>query len=221
MANASFTRDEAILALDVLYFSSDNSLSANSKSIKELCELLQTLPIHEKNSRRADFRNETGVSKQLSLFRASYRQEKKNPNVGKIFYEVAREFDSDPEQIHCIANAIRKNVFWFENPYGAFSEEDGFPEGVLLGHLHRMIERRDSKRVHSAERCSICQLEPELLYRPCGKLLENHLVIDPCDVDPAKKYSPRDFITVCPNCHAALHRVRPWLNRNTCEALLR
>ena len=221
MANASFTRDEAVLAVDVLYSSDEKTPSANSDSIRELCKLLQNLPIHPTANRRPDFRNESGVSRQLSLFRNSYRQKKKDPNVGEVFYNVALEFESDPKRIHHIAEAIRKNASWFECSFGALYEDEGFPEGALLGHLHRIVERRDGKKVPLSERCSICQLEPELLYKPCGNLLEQHLIVDPCSIDPTKKYAVNDFITVCPNCHAALHRVRPWLNKKTCEALLR
>lgn len=221
MANASFTRDEAILALDVLYFSGEKSLSASSNSIIDLCKLLQTLPIHSKTSRRSDFRNESGVSRQLTLFRSSYNQGRKDPNVGEIFYSIAKEFENDLGQLHVIAEAIRKNSVWYESTFGSPNEGEGFPEGVLLGHLHRVIEMRDGKRARLSERCSICQLEPEILYKPCGDLLEKHLVINPCDLDPSKRYTANDFITVCPNCHAALHKVRPWLNKKTCEALLR
>lgn len=46
MANASFTRDEVILALDVLYYSDSQLLSKNSLVIAELCKLPQKLPIH-------------------------------------------------------------------------------------------------------------------------------------------------------------------------------
>ena len=45
MANASFTRDEVILALDVLYCSGETRLNASSQEIVDLCTLLRKLPI--------------------------------------------------------------------------------------------------------------------------------------------------------------------------------
>ncbi len=52
MANTSFTRDEAILALDVLYFTNEIRLNEESKEIIELSELLNELPIIPLPARR-------------------------------------------------------------------------------------------------------------------------------------------------------------------------
>lgn len=57
MANVSFTRDEAILALDVLYFAEDIRLNKESKEIVELSELLNELPIIPISARGEVFRN--------------------------------------------------------------------------------------------------------------------------------------------------------------------
>lgn len=46
MANTSFTRDEAILALDVLYFADKLRLNKESHEIVELSKLLNKLPIY-------------------------------------------------------------------------------------------------------------------------------------------------------------------------------
>lgn len=221
MANASFTRDEVILALDVLLQAEGSPLTAHSDSIKELCSLLQELPIHPRENRRADFRNETGVNRQIGLYKTSCRTGKRDPNVGELFFAVAQEFEDNTERLHSIAEAIRRSFSCYDSTFGSPSEEEGFPEGILLGHLHRIIEKRDGKKFAVKDRCLICQLEPELLYQPCGVLLEHHLTVDPVLMDSSKRYREADFITVCPNCHAALHRYRPWLNRDSCASLLR
>ena len=131
------------------------------------------------------------------------------------------EFEDRLDELHRIANAIRRNETSYNCTFGMDTEDEGCPEGVLLGHLHRTVERRDGKKVPLAARCSICQLELKSLYKPCGDLLERHLVVAPCEMDATKKYAPSDFITVCPNCHAALHRFRPWIDKETHEVLLR
>ena len=46
MAGSGFTRDEVILALDLLYSSEDGRISPNSKEMKGLSALLNRLPIH-------------------------------------------------------------------------------------------------------------------------------------------------------------------------------
>ena len=220
MGNAPFTRDEVILALDVLYFSESKNLSPNSDVIRDLSELLRRLPIYSAESRRQDFRTIPGVSRQITGFRASLKNAKNNPHIGRMFYSVAEEYRGRYDELHMIAQAIRRNEPFLDGLFGADTESEGFPEGILLGHLHRMIERRDGKGVPLDERCSICQLQPELLYQPCGSLLEQHLVVAPAELDGATHYNAADFITVCPNCHAALHRVRPWLDKSKKETLL-
>lgn len=71
MASASFTRDEVILALDVFYSSPKGRVTADSDEIKELSLLLNRLPIHPVENRRADFRSPVGITTQLIRFRSS------------------------------------------------------------------------------------------------------------------------------------------------------
>ena len=221
MAKIRFTRDEVILALDTYYSANGKGLSPNSQAIGQLCELLRSLPIHPDSQCKADFRSCLGVAHQLAQFRVGEKQHRTDTNIGIIFYTVAEEFAEKPQELHAAAEAIRRNLPYFTGTYGAEEEADGFPEGALLGHLHQTLERRDGAKSPRAPRCAICQLEPEALYQPCGALLEQHLLVPPTELDGGKKYKPGDYITVCPNCHAALHRYRPWLNKENCGDLLR
>ena len=221
MANISFTRDEVILTLDVLYFSGEKHLNENAPSIIALCSLLQDLPIHPHENRNQIFRNPHGVSKQIAGFRRSCETGNHNPSIGSMFFTVAFEYEDKKNELHEIAEAIRRNQAYFKSSFGSIDEGDGFPEGALLAHMHRLIEKRSEQKISKADHCAICQLEPKSLYQPCGDLLQLHLTVDPKAMDGAKKYSLSDFITVCPTCHAALHRYRPWLGRENREALLR
>lgn len=221
MKSASFTRDEVILALDVLYSSEKGKVTADSDEIKELSVLLNRLPIHPIESRRADFRNNTGVARQIMAFRSSCHTGKKDPNVGALFFNVAFEYEDRINELHSIANAIRKNEKVFISLFGSPLEDDGFPEGILLGHLHRIIEQRDGARLTIKDHCEVCSSRPVLCYRNTGSLLQNHLIIAPTLMDYSKKYGANCFLTVCPTCHAALHRYRPWLTKENCEDVLR
>ena len=221
MANASFTRDEVILALDVLYYSDGQSLSKNSPAIAELCELLQELPIYSKEDRPAIFRNESGVSHQLTQLRISHEKGYKDRNVGMAFYSVLNEYKDIMPELHRVAQAIRRNRAYFKTcSFGNVTETDGFPEGALLSHLHRHIEVRDTARLQRADRCAICKIAPTEIYRT-DDLLELHLLVPITELDASAKYRPSDYVTVCPNCHAALHRIRPWLTREAMEDILR
>lgn len=221
MASASFTRDEVILALDVLYSSENGRVTADSDEIKELSSLLNRLPIHPVENRRADFRSNTGISQQIMSYRSSCNTGKRDPDVGSLFFTVAFEYENKLDELHAVAQAIRKNEEAFVAQFGSPLEDQGFPEGILMGHLHRMIERRDGKKVPVKDRCEICKIKPVLYYRNGEQLLENHLVVAPTRMDHSKRYGAERFMTVCPTCHAALHRYRPWVTRESCEDILR
>lgn len=222
MANASFTRDEVILALDVLYFSDEKHLTKNSEAIIELCKLLQELPIHPEIKKTSNFRNPVGVSGQLRNFES----EKKGVvydtwRIGTLFHEVDSEFATNKEALHEIAQAIKRNKEYFLKAVFAESpENEDFLEGTLLFHLHRNIERRDGKKETTDSRCAICQLDVNDIYKPCGNLLQQHLLVHPTRINANKHYGENDFITVCPNCHAALHRYRPWIEKSNVADLL-
>lgn len=221
MASASFTRDEVILALDVLYSSENGRVTADSDEIKELSLLLNRLPIHPLENRRADFRNPHGVAVQLSKFRSNCNTGKKDPHLGSVFFDVAFEYEDRIDELHSIAKAIRKNKEVFVSLFGSPLEDNGFPEGILLGHLHNIIEQRDGAKLELNDHCEICNSRPALCYRNVGPLLQNHLAVAPTLMDYSKKYRANSFLTVCPTCHAALHRYRPWLIKENCGDVLR
>lgn len=221
MASASFTRDEVILALDVLYSAEKGRVSADSAEIKELSQLLNRLPIHPVENRRDDFRNPHGVAVQLMKFRSNCNTGKKDQHLGSMFFDVAFEYEDKLCELHSIAQAIRKNEAAFTSLSGVPLEDDTFPEGLLLGHLHRIIERRAGAKLAMKDYCEVCNIRPTLCYYNSGQLLQNHLVVAPTLMDYSKKYRADSFLTVCPTCHAALHRYRPWRTRENCGDILR
>lgn len=221
MASAGFTRDEVILALDGLYSSEKHRVSADSQAMIDLSSLLNRLPIHPMKDRRADFRSATGIAQQIGLYRASCSTGKRSPDVGGLFFDVAFEFEDRQNDLHSIAAAIRKNEPYFTWRFGSRAEDAGFPEGILLGHLHRLIETRDGATVPTAECCEVCSLKPELCYQSCGELLQKHLLVSPTETDGSRRYPANNFITVCPTCHAVLHRLRPWRTKENYGDMLR
>jgi len=221
MASASFTRDEVILALDILLSSYNGRISADSKEMADLSALLNRLPIHPLEIRREDFRNITGITRQINLYRTSCNTGKRDPNVGWAFFDVAFEYEHRYDELHSIAKAIRKNEPLYSIMFGSSVEDIGFPEGILLGHLHRVLEVRDGAKIPPSETCEICKLNPALCYHSRGELLQQHLMIPPIELDGNKKCPAECFITVCPNCHAELHRFRPWRTKDNYGEVLR
>jgi len=223
MANVAFTRDEAILTLDVILFSGKEHFNPNSESVIELSRLLNELPIHSQAYRTSNFRNPIGISDQINGFKRKLYSDKKTFNVGNIFFEIYDEYQNNIEQIHRIAESIKANKEYFDNYlFGNTIETYKFPEGALLGHLHRMVETRDGARIHKSKVCDVCHLDLCEIYKPVDEgLLEAHLTVSVTETDGKAKYRQVDFITVCPTCHALLHRYRPWVGKQNCSDILR
>ncbi len=216
MSNASFTRDEVILALDVLYGNEGVTPKPDSAAIRELSALLHRLPIHPLEVRKEDFRTPTGV--QAQIFRYQHRY---SNMVGTMFYEIDAEFENRHEELHAIADAIRRNVDHFKaTAFGDPREGISFPEGTLLEHLHHIVETRDSKSLSPGDRCEICQIDTADIYPSCPNIMAMHLTVPITELDGKRRYGPSHFISVCPNCHSALHLRRPWLTKENCGELL-
>lgn len=216
MANASFTRDEVILALDVLHSNGGIAPEPESAEIQQLSRLLHRLPIHPVATRKKDFRTPTGVQAQISRYQHRYEN-----MVGVMFYKIDSEFENRYDELHAIAKAIRRNVAAFEETiFGDPLEGEEFPEGILLGHLHRIVETRDSAKLVPGKRCEICQIDTSDIYPGYSSLMSMHLAVPITELDGNRRYQAKEFITVCPNCHAALHRRRPWLTKENCGELL-
>lgn len=222
MSNIRFTRDEVILALDVLYFHGNQRLNSKAPAIVELSDLLNQLPIHKYEGRGRNFRTPTGVLKQILTFQKCCENGERSVQVGKVFFEVATDYSSELDALHEIACAIRKNSPFFDtSPLDSNLESDSFPEGILLGRLHKFIEKRDSAGLVVADRCDICGIKTDEIYRSNLNLLSSHLMVPITQLDGRKRYSDSNYITVCPNCHSALHRSRPWLTKENYRAILR
>lgn len=221
MLKASFTRDEVILALDAFYSSEKNTGCVEPDKMQELSLLLRRLPIHPIQDNDLSFRCASGIQGQLRLMKKSLESGIKRKDVGQLFIDIAEEFRDRHDDLHVIAEAIRRNEVTFVSLFGSPLEDDGFPEGILLGHLHRLIEQRDGRKPDVKSRCEVCNIQPKLCYRNSGELLQNHLAVAPTLMDYSKKYRADSFLTVCPTCHAALHRYRPWLTKENCEDVLR
>lgn len=218
MPGPGFSRDEVILALDVLYSSGEKVADEKSAAMQELSALLNKLPIHAVSKRHARFRNPKGVARQINCFRVSAKKGTRSTDVGANFFDIAEEFRDNREELHRIATAIRRNADAFDELlFGDPKEGAGFPEGALLGHLHCLLEARDSANLPMEERCAICGIQTTDIYPDCPNLMALHLTAPITALDAKKRYEAKEFITVCPNCHAALHRRRPWLTKEHCN----
>jgi 5-methylcytosine-specific restriction protein A len=223
-SRVNWTRDEVILALDLYFSSGKRNFPVTDSRVLELSELLQELPIVPESKRAKDFRNANGISYQLTKFAHSVRGSKST--IGRIFFDVYEDYQNDRVALHEVANAIRNakktlRAISFGNPV----EQKGFREGALLSHLHRHFETEYLKEYEEEfrlTRCSICRLDLSEVYQVGGgQLYELHLTVHPKYYSDKSRFIPDNFVVVCPNCHEALHRTRPWLDKDAVDNILR
>jgi 5-methylcytosine-specific restriction protein A len=222
---AKWTRDEVILALDLLLNSEDKNFSMNDERIIELSELLSKLPIIPLKNRNKYFRNTAGVRRQILTFYYSLKKKQKASHVGIEFYNAYIDYKKDKMNLNKTADAIKRCMHLADEiKFADKSEMEGFREGALLAHLHRYFERshsRHSKGKKSGSCCSICGLKAEHIYTLCDGFLQFHLLIPPEEYREGMVFTGSDFMEVCPNCHRVLHQKRPWVTRDNAFSILK
>lgn len=223
--NPPWTRDEVILGLDVLFSMDTKNFSVENEAIIELSKLLNSLPLIPLSERDETFRNPAGVSNQLSRFWGSLKREGRRARVNALYYVVYEEFRDNLDDLKKIATAIRGNSPSTSLSFPVNSVEgQSFPEGKILFFLHHNIEYNQCMIVSEESKiCSICGFNPQTAYhlRETARFLDPHLLVPPQDMRPEMRFSGKDFITVCPNCHQVLHQYRPWRSRSQCEQILK
>lgn len=217
--------DETLLCLDLLFQHGRSCLSEDSSIMIEFSALLNQLPIIPQTRRREGFRSPGGLRGRINTFDACIKLKEYavgKYNAGDAFYQAYRRYKDRPEELHAVAEAIKRNLPYYALlSFGAEAEQSAFPEGALLGHLHRHIEQRDRPHGDVAVQCAVCHIDPNELYQGLSLPLEPHLLEPITKLDPNRRYTAHQYIWVCPNCHAALHQLRPWRSKVDCESILR
>ncbi|NLE25891.1 MAG: hypothetical protein GX625_11235 [Clostridiaceae bacterium] len=201
------------------------NFSVENEAIIELSKLLNSLPLIPLSERDETFRNPSGVRRQLLTFEWGLQKKKKPIHVGEIFYTVYNEIGKNKILISEIAQSIKRNSDFVKSiGFSYFPSTVEFPEGVILFNLHSFLENRHGFRFSkTCNSCSICGLNPQTAFhlRETARFLDPHLLVLPQDMRPEMRFSGKDFITVCPNCHQVLHQYRPWRSRSQCEQILK
>ncbi|MFT6535258.1 MAG: 5-methylcytosine-specific restriction protein A [Loktanella salsilacus] len=104
--------------------------------------------------------------------------------------------------------------------------DDEFPEGAQVEKLHRFRERDSSKVKQAKTRfikangrlsCEACDWRPEIAFELAvlmNKIIEAHHDIPLGSLEHSGATKASDLRMLCPNCHRAIHRIRPWLRVN-------
>lgn len=218
--SVGWTQDEVIVVVGFLMQRQERQVS--TLQIEPLSDFLRGLPIHPKKKHDPSFRSASGLLGQIRYLYKSLSGEKRNSHMQEQFVTLYREAQKDKKHMVQIAEAIKRCMpVYSEIPFGAQEEQGDFPEGALLGHLHRYYEARDGRIAPAVQRCQVCGVSQQKTCRAGVRLLQAYLLVPPEDLAPDADYKKAPFIYVCPNCHHALHQLRPWRKTlQTCRDIL-
>ena len=218
--NPDWTRDETILALDLVQEHWPKIPGKRSPEVKALSKLIRQLPIHVGAEKNEKFRNSDGVYLKLQNL-ASLHPEKagrKGLRTSHTDRAVWDELGTDPGRTRLLAEQIAKGIDVIESePTASIDDADTFEavEGAVLTRVHRLRERKRGfrsrvvRRVEKAlgvVRCEACEAGP-MLPGPIGvAMFEVHHLIPLCH---AATTATRlgDLVLLCANCHRLIHAV--------------
>lgn len=228
--------DELILCLDLYR---REGYSASADSMKELSQLLRSIPIETELTENPSFRSQASVGRKLSNFAELDPNIPTGlPNGGARDKLVWDEYWGSPELLKATAKSIRSNIgelkkSLFEDAGYAVVEFDEAeaPEGRVLTRTHRYRERNpkiveDKKSKVFDETgallCETCQFDFDRHYGSRGKgFIECHHTLALSKLEPGHKTKLDDLALVCSNCHRMIHRKAPWLSISELKLLVK
>lgn len=219
----NWTRDEIILACDLVWENDWRALDATRAEVVELSRLIRESPLHPLEGRQDTFRNPAGVGRKTSDIATQHPDYKgKSTNGNRLDIEVLQDFLGQPEEMHQLAANIRNlindgaldrtELSMFE---ALLEDEIEAPEGRLLRswvvkrERDRKLRQRKIQQVKQrggAVKCSVCSFDFLAAYGERGRdYIEVHHVL-PLHVSGQTITRLDDLDLLCANCHRMIHR---------------
>jgi 5-methylcytosine-specific restriction enzyme A len=231
--NPDWTRDEVILACDLVVGNGWKPLAANRPEVVSLSQFLQQLHLHPMETRASDFRNPAGVARKTQNLADCHPDFDGTPSHGsKIDRQVVHDFLQRPDEMAATARAILKSPAESELVAVLADldlESEPALEGRILERQHFMRERdrklrarkiKDVKRKTGSVSCEACGFDFAQVYGDRGTdFIECHHRV-PLHVTGETKTHLTDLVLLCSNCHRMIHRRAPWLTFEELCALL-
>ncbi|MFI5943911.1 HNH endonuclease [Streptomyces uncialis] len=222
--NPRWSRDELILACDVVARNNWSGLDAEDARIAELSDLLQMLAAYPAEQRAATYRNRNGAARKttdIATHHPDYTQAQ--TNGGRLDLVVLQDFLDRPAEMARAARLLREGLrggsLQPALPETDDEDEASAPEGRVLYRRHRTRERNKglkAKKLAAVLKnggslaCEACSFDFGLFYGERGEgYIECHHVVP---LHEAGEGTTRlsDLALICSNCHRMIHRSAPW-----------
>ncbi len=229
-----WTRDEIILACNLVQGNGWKSLSDSVAAVRELSRVLNLSALHPVHDRSEKFRNPAGVARKTADIATQHPDYPGKPTNGnKLDREVLTDFLEDPLRMQAIAREITASILRGEPatlPDDDLDQtEAAAMEGRLLAARHFRRERdprlRRKKMDESRKKglpiaCEVCSFDFGLTYGERGSdYIEVHHVL-PLHISGEVRTKLSDLVMLCANCHRMIHRGKQWLTPEDLRALV-
>lgn len=217
--NPDWTRDETILAMDLLIRRRPQVPGEVDPDVMELSRLLRVAPIHPLEKRNEKFRNPSGVSMKLQNLDSVEAGARGRRGLSRSSTDRAvwEEFKDRPEALRTMAAAIRRGLAELPSPAETLVDDDEeLPEGRVLTAKHKVRERQKGfrRKVLKRNRKAFGRTTCEACNRPgrvrhAGERVEQaefevHHVV-PLAVSEERKTRVSDLALLCAGCHRLIH----------------
>ncbi|MFG1795614.1 HNH endonuclease [Nocardia sp. NPDC049149] len=239
VADPDWTRDELILACDLMVDGGWRQVRETDDRAVELSALLNSLPIHPPELRSPKFRSVGSVSRKTADIATAHPDYQGGKTRGsRLDRAVLDDFLTSLTEMRMAAQAIRTGAAAHEfdaSPSENVAVDIAFPEGVEFreGRLlatryfrrerdRRLRSRKIAKFLETADRvrCEVCGFDFEASYGEHGAgYIECHHVV-PLHVSGETKTTLSDLILLCSNCHRMIHYRPQWLHPDELRVLL-
>ncbi|MCQ1772883.1 HNH endonuclease [Neorhizobium galegae] len=211
--NPDWSRDETILALDLLY-RHGKPVDRKHPEVQRLSEILRAAVIHPPEKRNERFRNPDGVALKLqNLFSAV--EPGRGLTYSKTDFSIVTDFPLEKKnELSEVATAIRTMLTNIDDGPGGRDEVDEvFVEGRWLTARHRSRDIRLRMRLLESRRqgilrCEICDFEPPPFDRSTQEsFFEAHHILPLAAAEGMRSTKVSEMVLLCACCHRFIHKL--------------
>lgn len=215
--NPNWTRDETILALELVQRHWPKIPSPESDEAKALSALLRRLPLHADAKKNDTFRNPYGVGLKLHQLASLHpdKADRQGLRPSKTDQAVWSELGRYPDRTKTLADQITKGAAVLEAEAAETFDDAAFEavEGIVLVRVHRIRERAPGfrsrvmqrvEKLHGVATCEACNCTAIRADSVGRAMFEVHHLIPLAQAATTLTRLP-DLALLCANCHRLIH----------------
>lgn len=230
--NPDWSRDETLIALDLLY-RHGKALGPSHSDVEELSELLRSAKIHPVDKRNDKFRNSAGVALKLQNLLSATDPTRKISSSDTDKAVVADFPLGKAGELSRLAAQLRELIRDRASPEEDIGtdEDEVFREGKWLTSRHRHRDRRLRRRLldrpgNEVLECEVCGFSPPNTERPLQEsFFEAHHVTPLAEAEGQRGTRIKDMALLCAGCHRFIHKLitvnRRWIGIEEARSILR